>query len=325
MINVQFLKGKKIGLIEESFAGRLRPGSIFSFAGRKLKYVKLQANTLYVRLSDGKQQAVVGYDGGRMVLSSTLSGYIRAQISAAASGDYNNEDLRAVKPMLELQSQLSALPKKNQLLIERYKNREGWHLFFYPMASRSLHNAIGALIAYRVAQEQRITFSLAMNDYGFELLSRSKAAADINETTIRALLATESLENDLIDSVNMAELTKRQFREITRISGLVFQGHPGEARSSRHLQNSANLLYEVFKQYEPNNLLLKQAQDQVVSRVLITGSLRDKLQELSHEQIIIKDITRPTPFSLPIMVDRLRQFLSTEELEQRIKRMKLIS
>src|SRR5688572_11358447 len=135
--------------------------------------------------------------------------------------------MRAVRPVLELQAQWSLLPRPDELLIERTETREGHHLFFYPVEGRLVHEGLAALFAYRIAQLAPITFTLAANDYGLELLSPDRAP--LEEALEAGLLGAEHLAHDIPASLNAAEMARRQFREVARVAGLVFQGYPGTA------------------------------------------------------------------------------------------------
>ena len=123
-----------------------------------------------------------------------------------------------------------------------------------------MHLGLATLFSYRLAQkhpELGKTFSIAINDYGFELLSPTEMHVDARE--LRELLDSRNVEADILAGLNAAELGKRQFREIARVAGLIDQGYPGQNKSSKQLQASSGLLYDVFTTYDSDNLLLKQA------------------------------------------------------------------
>ncbi|MFX5226000.1 hypothetical protein ABTC73_20530, partial [Acinetobacter baumannii] len=69
------------------------------------------------------------------------------------------------------QQAYSHIPKEGEFLIELIQTRDGHHLFMYPFEGRLVHEVMSALVAYRISRVQPISFSMAMNDYGFELLS----------------------------------------------------------------------------------------------------------------------------------------------------------
>ncbi|MDE1165910.1 MAG: ligase-associated DNA damage response DEXH box helicase [Pseudomonas sp.] len=311
--------GRSLGSVEETFIARLRPGDGFLFAGRTLELVRVENMTAYVKRSTGKKAAVPRWNGGRMPLSSELADALVAQLGLAARGEYHSAPMQAVRPLLEVQQHWSALPTEHTLLAETLKSREGWHLFLYPFAGRQVHLGLASLLASRMSQRQPLTFSIAVNDYGFELLSATPVdwATWLNGT----LLSPEHLLEDVLASLNAGELALRRFREIARISGLVFGGYPGSQKSTRQVQASSGLFFEVFKQYDAGNLLLTQAQEEVLRQELDVDRLTHTLQRIASRRLDLHALKRPTPLAFPLLVERFRESLSSEKLADRIARM----
>ncbi len=321
VLRIQYLTGGRIGTVEESFISRLRAGDTFWFAGRSLELVRIKDLTVMVRKSNRKSGIIPKWMGGRMPLSSQLSMMIREKLHEAAEGRYHQIELQTLKPLLELQARWSRVPKKDMLLIERAKTREGYHVFIYPFEGRLVHEALASLIAYRISIIQPITFSLAMNDYGFELLSDIEIP--LEEALEVDLFRIDHLLNDIYSSINGTEMAKRKFRDIATISGLIFQGFPGKNITDRHLQASSQILYDVFAQYEPDNLLVQQAMQEVLTLQMEHSRLMEALNRINEQTITVIDPPKITPFAFPIMVDRLREKLSSEKLEDRISKMQV--
>src|SRR5436190_1238489 len=335
MMKVQLLHGGFIGVIEEWFISRLTHGEVFSLAGRKLEYVSSKYMTAYVRKSKVKKSIVPSWQGGRMPLSANLGKKLRETLSAVSgelpivsehkthnsllTADNKAEELTILQPLFELQEELSHLPKANELLIEQIETDEGHHLFVYPFEGRLVHEAMAAILAYRISRITPITFSFAMNDYGFELLSDQPIPLD--DSNVYELFSPENLFEDIQRSVNSTEMAKRKFRDIATIGGLIFQGMPGERKKARHLQASASLLFNVFNEYEPHNLLLRQSYNEVFAQQMEESRLRDMLSRIQRSKIILTFPTRFTPFCFPIKVDSMREDLSSEKLEDRVKKM----
>ena len=320
---VQYRGGARLGTVEESFAARLKAGDCFLFGGRLLELVRVQDMTAWVKRASGKRPAVPRWNGGRMPLSTTLADAVVEQLAIVARGDTpTSPELQAAQEMLTLQRAWSALPTPQTLLAETLQSREGTHLFLYPFAGRHVHLGLASLLAWRVAQHAPRTFSMAVNDYGFELLC---ADAVDWPALLPSLLAAPGNADDLLPevlaSLNASELAKRRFREIARVAGLIFQSHPGEARSSKQLQASSSLFWEVFKKYDPGNRLLHQAESELLQQELDIHRLRDSLARMANQTLVVKPLTRPTPFAFPLLVARLREKLSNEQLADRIARM----
>ncbi len=316
---VQYLGGAKIGSVEESFVARLKTGDCFMFGGRLLELVRTHDMTAWVRRSTGKRAAVPRWSGGRMPLSTTLADSMVQQLALAADGQFDSPELQCVRPLLELQQSWSALPTPQTLLAEVLQTREGTHLFVYPFAGRHVHLGLANLIAWRVAQHAPLTFSMAVNDYGFELLCASEV--DWPALLPRVLHSQAALLQEVLASLNASELAQRRFREIARVSGLIFQGYPGEKRSNKQLQASSSLFYEVFRKYDPANRLLLQSEQELLAQELEIGRLGSSLERIETQQLVLKVLARPTPFSFPLMVERFREQLSSESVADRIARM----
>ncbi len=318
-IAVLTMNGRRLGTVEESFISRLTPGDRFIFSGKALEFVRLRDLAVWTRRVKGMSGAVPRWMGARMALSSELSHAVRLKLEEARTGVYDGPEMQAMRPILQLQAERSAIPRMDELLIEQVETRLGHHLFVYPFEGRLVHEGLAALFAYRISQLTPITFSFAMNDYGFELLSEE--AAPLAEAIEASLLSTDHLLHDVLHSLNAAELARRQFREIARVAGLVFPGYPGKSKSVRQLQASSGLLYDVFVQYDPDNLLLHQAQREVLERQLDASRLGRVLDRLSKSSVRVISMERPSPLAFPLLVDSTRARVSSEKLSDRIRRM----
>lgn len=319
MLKVKFMSGGYIGVIEESFISRLEPGTVFTLAGRNLELVTIKDMTVVVKKSNATKSIVPSWNGGRMPLSSNLGRVLRQTFNNALTKKATAIEMVVLQPLFQLQQQLSRIPKSNQLLIEQIETRDGFHLFVFPFEGRLVHEAMAALLAFRISRITPITFSIAMNDYGFELLSDKPIPVD--DTNVYDLFTTENLLRDIQQSVNNVEMAKRKFRDIAVIGGLIFQGYPGEHKKARHLQASASLLFNVFSEYDPNNLLVRQAYQEVLTQQMEEIRLRNALQRIQQSNIILTFPVRLTPFCFPIKVDSMRENLTSEKLEDRVKRM----
>ena len=331
MMKVKFIAGGYIGVIEEYFISRLSAGDVFTLAGRKLEFVMIKDMTVLARKSNSTKSNIPSWQGGRMPLSANLGFMLRKKFEEAEQRfkiDNSRErlqkvdiELETLKPLFDLQEYLSHIPKENELLIEHIETRDGFHLFVFPFEGRLVHEAMAAILAYRISRITPITFSFAMNDYGFELLSDQPIPVD--DSNVYELFSPDNLFADIQKSVNSAEMARRKFREIAVIGGLIFQGYPGEQKKARHLQSSASLLFNVFAEYDNQNLLLRQAYNEVMEQQMEETRLRNMLQRIQHSNIVITFPKRLTPFCFPIKVDSMRENLSSEKLEDRVKRMQM--
>jgi ATP-dependent Lhr-like helicase len=318
-VQVTWLTGGRIGTIEESFVARLHPGDHFLFGGRLLELVRVHEMTAYVKRATTRRGAVPRWAGGRMPLSGELAEAMLARLQRAAAGEFDGADMRLLEPLLRLQQAWSQLPMPGTLVAETLRSREGHHLFLYPFAGRHVHLGLASLLAWRVSRHAPATFSMAVNDYGLELLAPEPV--DWSGLEGGALLTDDGLLEDVLASLNSGELAQRRFREIARVSGLVFQGFPGAPKGTRQLQASSSLFFEVFRRHDADNLLLGQAHAEVLEQELEIGRLRECLARMRGQRLQHVVLQRPTPFSFPLLVERLRERLTTEKLADRVARM----
>jgi ATP-dependent Lhr-like helicase len=333
-MQVKWLSGGTLGHVEEAFIARLKPGDCFIFSGRVLEYVRMREMTAYVRKSTRSRGAVPYWGGSRMPLSSELADAVQALLHEARDaldaagpagppqgGVFDEPEMRAALPMLQAQARLSRLPAPGVLLAERLRSREGHHLFVYPFAGRHVHLGLAQLLAWRLARGAPNTWSISINDYGFELLAaRAPEPAALAGLEDGSVFDSTNLLEDVLASLNSGELAQRRFREIARVAGLISQGFPGAPKSTKQLQASSSLFFEVFRKYDPGNLLLAQAEREVLAQELELQRLAAALRQMAAQRLQWAELRTPSPFALPLMVERLRERLSTEQLKDRLDR-----
>jgi ATP-dependent helicase Lhr and Lhr-like helicase len=318
MMQVKFIGGKRLGVVEENFISKLKPGDTFWFGGQNLELVSVKDMEARVRKSKKKSGMVPAWLGGRLPLSAQLSQSIRNQFDDYRNGLIRSEELNQLVPLLDLQEKVSYVPRRNELLVEQFKSRDGYHLFIYPFEGRFVHEGMGSILAYRIGLLEPFTFSIGMNDYGFELLSDKEV--DMQSVIDNNLFTEEFLYDDALKSLNATETAKRRFRDIATIAGLIFTGYPGKQKKTRHLQASSQLFFKVFEDYDKNNLLLRQAYDEVLDFQLEITRMQNAFRRISNQKIVITNPKKPTPFSFPILVDTLREKFSNEDIQTRINK-----
>lgn len=318
-MTVQYVRGGKLGTVEESFVSRLKKGDVFLFSGRPLQFVQVKDMTCWVRRAASSKGAVPRWMGGRLPLSNELARSARERLEEAKNGILDGPEMSLAHDMFRIQSAWSSLPATDQLLIELVKSREGHHAFVFPFEGRLVHEGLAALVAYRMTLRGPHTFSLACNDYGFELLS--ERSFDLVGAIGDGLFSSAGVAEDVLASLNVSEMARRQFREIARVSGLVVQTAPGVNKTARQLQVSSGLLFDVFEKYDPGHPLLDQARREVLEKHLEESRMVQCLKRMGKSELLVTNPGRPTPFALPIMVDRLRQTVSSETFEDRINRL----
>ena len=320
-VDVRFRSGKRLGNVEESFIARLSHGDHFIFGGQVLEFMRVENMTAYVKPGKAGAAIIPRWDGGKCPLSSEVADGIRELLELHVEGRADEPEMKVVDRLLRLQHSWSRVPKKHEMLVEQTQTREGHHIFFYPFEGRQVHMGLSALIAYRIARNKAQTFTLAFTDYGFELVSRDRY--ELIPLLRGGLFTTDNLLEDMLASLNAAELSRRQFREIARVAGLVFQGYPGQPKTNRQVQATSGLIYDVFARWDPANPLLGQAEREVLERQLEFSRLSEALRRMRETPVLLRQTHKPSPFAFPIMVGRFREKLTSEKLADRVRRMQL--
>jgi ATP-dependent Lhr-like helicase len=319
-VSVQYMSGKRLGTVEESFVAKLRPGDTFAFAGKVLQFIRTHDMSAIVRTAKRKSGLVPRWMGGKLPMSTSLADAVRTRMEQAADQIYPDLESKTIRPILELQRRWSAIPRSNELLIERTRTRDGHHLFLYPFQGRLVHEGLSALLSFRLARRRIAPVTATFNDYGIELLSPLELNFD--EEVCRELLSSQNLLDDIVECVNSSELARRHFREIARIAGLLVQSRPGAHRSVRQLQASSELFFDVFREFDPGNLLMQQARREVLERQLEFARLRLALERIERQQLVFTAPPRLSPMSFPLFAERIAsQQLRMESSSDRIERL----
>jgi ATP-dependent helicase Lhr and Lhr-like helicase len=326
-MEVRYANGARLGSVEEGFIARLRPGARFVFAGRVVELLQVRDLEAVVRRAPTRKarEVVPRWTGGRMALSSTLAASVRARLEEARRGHFVNEEMQAAAGMLLTQAKRSALPAPNELLVEvlppgpgTKRNEVEWHTFLYPFEGRLVHEGLGALLAVRFARLQPVTLTVAANDYGLVLTATTQA--DV-AAALPGLLSVENLVEDILRSLDESVLARVRFREVARVAGLVFAGTPWQRKTQKQLETSTSLLFDVFVRHDKDNLLLQQARREALEAQLEIRRLEQTLLRLQRCRLLVRPLAAPTPFAFPLLVDTLRDKVSSEDLATRIGRL----
>lgn len=322
---LRFANGHTLGTVEESFIAGIRTGGSLIFAGRHLTLVRFHLRTATVKPAGktGKGRIAI-WGGAKMSLSSELTHAIAERLHAHASGGKSKlppaPEMDAIGPILAIQEKWSRIPSDGSLLVEFTRSKEGEHLFLFPFAGRLVHEGLGTLVAFRIGRENGQSIQATQNDYGFSLTARRGLALD--EKSLRRHLSAEDLLQDLIACMNTAELARRNFREIARVSGLILQQPPGrQDRSRRELQSSATLLYEVLQRYDSDNMLLRQSEREILEKQLEFTRLNQVIHDLAGRPMHLVETEHLTPMAFPLWASRLQSTLIAADAATRLAEM----
>lgn len=317
---IAFRNGKKLGTTEENFIARLNLGDVFQFAGKSLELQQVKDLTAYVKPAKRRGRFVARWGGTQMPLSTELADSVLDTLDAWRDKTINTPELNAINHVLAIQDQWSHLPGANDFLIEAVTTGKTHSLFCFPFAGRLANEGLAMVVSARLTRSMPMTVEIQMNDYGFELQSPNKFPLD--EPTLRNLFKADDLLADILEAINTGEIAKRKFRDIARISGLIFDGYPGRSKSARQVQASSGLIFEVLKEHDSDNLLLDQSRREVLVAQLEFKRLETALQAVAKRRWIIKQPERLTPLSFPLWAESVQsQMMTSENYQTRVERM----
>lgn len=323
-VRVRFVNGKTLGHVDEHYLAKLKEGDTFIFAGRLLELVHIRAMEALVRASGEKSHEAPRWTGSRVPWSDLLSSLTRevfaeadACLDRGVGLEEMGREMKFLEPILMAQRRVSKLPGP-QVLVESTRSKDGTHFFIFPFAGHSAHEGLASLLAYRLSSRVPSTFAVSVNDMGIELLAAGEF--DFAANLDSEIWTTDDLDTDILKSVNAAELARRQFRETARVAGLVFEGLPSKRKTTKQLQTSAGLLFDVFKRWDPGNPLIWQAESEVITKHFDKSRLLEVLTRLS-EGFDITYTEHFSPLAFPLVVDRVKARVSSESQRARLERM----
>jgi ATP-dependent Lhr-like helicase len=320
-MNVSMTGGKRLGSIEEHFISYLKPGDAFLFAGRALEFIRVRDLTAYVKPARSTTRFTPRWGGTKLPISESLGRSVRESLQRASEGARDSAELQAAAYIVDAQQKLSIVPRADELLVETCLTREGRHVFFYPFEGRLVHLGLAAILSLRLSRLRKATYSIAANDYGFELLTAREN--DVRELLSKELFSGENVFEDAIASVNVGELSRAQFREVARVAGLVFTAYPGVRKTARQIHANSSLLFDVFNEFDPGNLLLEQARREVMDRQFERGRLSRAMDRLHGSVIRTVEVATPTPLGFPLIIEREGGTLSSQTILERVQAMRV--
>ena len=317
-IQVQFLGGKSLGSVEEQFIAKIKPGDVFSFAGRQLELVKFWQEKALVKIAKKTSTIAPQWAGTSLPISLDLGNAIRDLLADIKQKKL--EDLgQGILQLVALQKKYSAFPGQGEVLAETLKSREGFHLFIYPFAGHLINQVLGMVWSYRLTLKKPRTIAVTANDYGIECFAPDEI--DWKQELKSEIFTADGFLKDLQNAMNTSELAKRHFKEISRISGLVPQNYPGRKKTGSQVTVSSSLLFDVFKHHEPDHMLYLQAYREAYGQQFQEQDLLNVALRMAEEEILWIQCRRPSPFAFPLMVERTASKMTSESLQERVARM----
>jgi ATP-dependent Lhr-like helicase len=347
------LRRRRLGTVEEGFIKGLKEGDVFVLGGRCVRLLEVGWQTARVEAADGERPNVPIWGGGRMPLSSGLAAEIARLRTAlddlmssppssfilhpssfsSSPADWLVENweislanAQAIVAQFELQRRHSVIPRDGLMLIEHYREpdqreRGLSHYFFHTLIGRGANDALSRIVARRVAKLAGGNAMATADDYGFLLTLQRFQELPLERW--RECFARDGAEDDLRLALRESELVRWQFRAVAQTGLMVPRQHPGKARAVKMLRFSAEILFRVLEQHEPDHPLLTEAYRQATTLFLDVDAACRHLDALAdlHWQWRLLELPVVSPFGFSLYVSKLKEGMMFEDPAEAVERL----
>jgi ATP-dependent Lhr-like helicase len=292
-----FIPGRRLGQIEEYFIEGLTPSDTFLFAGEILRFIDVREDAaLVVRAPGAENPSIPSYAGGKFPLSTFLAERVRMMLHEPKR---QKQLPQQVRDWIKLQKRRSAIPAPDQMLIETFPRGHKHYLLCYPFEGRLAHQTLGMLITRRLERMNKHPLGFLASEYAMCVWGLEP----MGDIDFAALFDEDMLGDDLEAWLAESTLMKRTFGNCATIAGMIARNVAGaERRTSRQVTFSADLIYDVLKQYEPDHILLQAAFADAGEGYLDLRRLGALLKRVKGA-IVHKDLAQVSPFAAPVMLE----------------------
>ncbi len=306
LVGKRSLFGSTLGELEEYFAGMLRPGDTFMFAGRLLRFLRLRDMAVECQEGGDGEPMVPAYAGGRLPLTTNLADRVRDLFHDPAAWPLFPEPVRE---WLQLQLSVSKLPRRNDLLVETFPRGDRWYLVAYCFEGRNAHQTLGMLLTKRMERAGFAPLGFVATDYVIGIWSANPPR------DIAALFDQDMLGDDLEEWMGDSSLLKRTFRNVAVIAGLIARHHPGAEKTRRQVTVNSDLIYEVLRKHQPDHILLRatwaDASSGLIDLQRVAGMLARVKGRITHMVL-----SRVSPLAVPILLEIGRENVRAGDTEE---------
>ncbi len=282
-----------LGEIEEYFINGLEPGDSFIFGGRLVRFKELREMTAIVTPGGGDAPKIPAYMGSRMPFTTYLADRVRTMLASPTAWEGLPDQ---VTEWLRLQQWRSVMPGPDRLLVETFPRRGKEYLVSYCFAGRNAHQTLGMLLTRRMERMGYGPLGFVASDYVIAVWSAKPV------TQIEALFDEDMMGDDLEAWMAESSLMRRTFRNAAIVAGLIERRIPGREKTGKQVTFSADLIYNVLRQHQPDHILLRATRRDAASGMTDIGRLADTLKQASG-RILHRRLDRVSPLAVPILLE----------------------
>jgi ATP-dependent helicase Lhr and Lhr-like helicase len=310
LLKVRLVSGKSrigpvLGELEEYFAGLLRPGDTFMFAGRLLKFLRIHEMAVECQEGGTGEPMVPAYEGGRLPLTTNLADTVRGLLQDPGRYDVLPE---RVAEWLRLQRAVSRMPGRDDLLVETFPRQDRWYLVAYCFEGRNAHQTLGMLITKRMERFGMAPLGFVATDYVLGIWSARQP------DDIARLFEQDLLGDDLESWLAESSMLKRTFRNVAVIAGLIQRNHPGGEKTRKAVTVNSDLIYNVLRQHQPDHILLRATRADAATGLIDAGRIAGMLARIKG-RIVHMVLSRVSPLAVPVLLEIGRESVRSGDNE----------
>lgn len=301
--------GRKLGQIEAYFIEGLTPGDTFIFAGLVLRFIaQRETDALVVPAAGAENPSVPSYAGGKFPLSTFLADRVRHMLHEPKK---QKKLPPQVREWIKLQKRRSVVPAPDEMLIETFPRGAKHYLVAYPFDGRLAQQTLGMLITRRLERAGKNPLGFLASEYAMAVWGLEP----MGDLDLDALFDEDMLGDDLAAWLAESTLMKSTFAKCAVIAGMIDRKSPGAAKKTgRQVTFSADLIYDVLKQYEPDHLLMQAAFADAGEGYLDIRRVGALLRRVKG-RLVHRDLPHVSPFAAPVMLEMGRVGIKGEAEE----------
>ena len=342
MVNV-LLNRRRLGAVEERFVKGLKPGDIFILAGKTVKLIDSSPTEVIVENAAGRMPTVPSWNANKMPLGSGIArevARLRTELDARLNVErdaheeiadwlveewsISQTNAEAIIEHFENQSLISKIPTQQRFLIERFidetdEEDERVHFFFHSLIGRSANDALSRIVSHRLKKAVGGNTLVTIDDYGFLLSVKEFQALEVEAW--KELFGPDNAAKELNAVLKDSQLVKWQFSGIAQTGLMIPRNLPGADRKIRQLRWSADILFKVLAEHEPDHPLLEQAVHEATHTFLDTDRAVEFLTEAQSLTWELAEVPAVSPFAFGLYASKIKESMMMESQEEAIERL----
>ncbi len=326
-----------VGMIEEAFLERLRPGDIFVLGGQVYEFKFSRGMVAQVSASANRPPTVPSWFSEMLPLSFDLAldiGKFRRLLKEKFMAGKSKKELigfineylyvdsmaaEAVYRYFNEQSQFLEIPSDKKIIVEGYNDGKQTYYIFHALFGRRVNDCLSRAVAFAIQRMEHHDVEIGINDSGFYVTSHKK----VNVMKAFSILKSEKLELVLRNAIEKSEVLKRRFRHCASRALMILRSYKGRTKNIGRQQVSSQILLSAVRRLSDDFPILKEARREVLEDLMDIGHTKEVLKMIEDGRIKVEERTTPlpSPFAFNLFSQGVADILKMEEKQEFLRRM----